>query len=97
VKFAYEGLGGEGVKKNPEEIWPYFFGFIFNSFSILMPTFSFLFLSNLLVEENVFPFFSFLGWFSFFLSFLGFETQERKKVKKHPKKERKKEKKFLNY
>jgi len=23
---------GEGVKNNPEEIWPYFFGIIFNSF-----------------------------------------------------------------
>jgi hypothetical protein len=22
----------EGVKKNPEEIWPYFFGILFNSF-----------------------------------------------------------------
>jgi len=23
---------GEGVKKNPEETWPYFFGILFHSF-----------------------------------------------------------------
>jgi len=46
VKFAYEGLVGEGVKKNPEQMWAYLFGILFNSFPIFIPNFSFLFLSR---------------------------------------------------
>ena len=34
MKFAYGGLVGGGVQKDPEQIWAYLFGILFNSFPI---------------------------------------------------------------
>jgi len=39
------GLPGEGVEKNPSQIWAYLFGILFNSFPIFIPNFGFFFLS----------------------------------------------------
>jgi len=53
VKFAYGGLVGEGVKKNPEQIWAYLFGILFDSFPMFISNFSFSYFPILIVEENV--------------------------------------------
>ena len=44
--FAYGGLVGEGVKKNPEQVWAHLLGVLFNSFPIFIPNLCFFFLSH---------------------------------------------------
>ena len=84
---------GRSLKRIP--IWPYFFG-IFNSFPIVIPNFSFVFLSHQIVEEIFFLSFFlsfFLGMFFSLSCFLGFRNprkQERKKNIPRKKERRKK-------
>jgi len=46
VRFAYRGLVGKGVQQNFEQIWPYLFGILLNSFPNFSSIFCLFFLSH---------------------------------------------------
>ena len=53
VMVAERGQVGKGVKKNPEQIWPYLCGILFNFSPTSVPTSVFSFFCILIVEANV--------------------------------------------